>query len=225
MSLLDQIICIIPAAGQGLRMGAAVPKQYLSIGGRVILELTLDALAACQPREMIVALNDNDEYFSGLHFDYPVRTVVGGRQRSESVLNALKTVNATEDSLVLVHDGVRPCLRFEDIKALVTVLDAHPVGGCLAVPVRETVKRVTRDDVVATLDRSQLWLAQTPQVFRFGILKQALTQFPDSTDEASAIEQLGLQPRVVQGHSDNIKITTGEDLVMAEVILKSRGRS
>jgi 2-C-methyl-D-erythritol 4-phosphate cytidylyltransferase len=223
MSLLDQIICIIPAAGQGLRMGAAMPKQYLSVGGRVILQLTLDALAACQPREMIVALNDHDEYFSGLDFDYPVRTVVGGRQRSESVLNALETVNATEDSLVLVHDGVRPCLRFEDIKTLVTALDAHPVGGCLAVPVKETVKRVDGDDIVATLDRSQLWLAQTPQVFRLGLLKQALIQFPDSTDEASAIEQLGFLPRVVQGHPDNIKITIAEDLVMAEAILQRRG--
>ena len=223
MSLLDQIICIIPAAGQGLRMGAAVPKQYLPVGGRVILQLTLDALAACKPREIIVALNDRDEYFSGLDFDYPVRSVIGGRQRSESVLNALKTVNATEDSLVLVHDGVRPCLRPEDIKALVIALDGHPVGGCLAVPVKETVKRVNGDDVVLTLDRSQLWLAQTPQVFRLGLLKQALTQFPDATDEASAIEQLGFQPKLIQGHSDNIKITTAEDLVMAEAILENRG--
>jgi len=223
MSLLDQIICVIPAAGQGLRMGADVPKQYLSVGGRAILQLTLDALAVCQPKDMVVALSEGDEHFAGLDFGYSVRTVIGGRQRSQSVLNALQSVSAAEDSFVLVHDGVRPCLRSEDVRALVTGLDDHPVGGCLAVPVKETVKRVSKADGVVTLDRSELWLAQTPQLFRLGILKKALEQFPGATDEASAIERLGFHPRLVEGHSDNIKITTAEDLVMAEAILMSRG--
>ncbi|HIG62626.1 MAG TPA: 2-C-methyl-D-erythritol 4-phosphate cytidylyltransferase [Gammaproteobacteria bacterium] len=222
MSLLDQFTCIIPAAGLGLRMGAEVPKQYLSVGGKAILQLTLDNLAAHQPREIIVALNAADRYFSELTFDYPLRTVMGGKQRSQSVLSALQTVNAGEDSFVLVHDGVRPCLRVEDIQALIAAVDGHPVGGCLGVPIKETVKQAKDEHIVGTLDRSQLWLAQTPQIFRFGMLRQALTQFPDATDEASAIEMLGFQPKLVQGHSDNIKITTSEDLVMAQAILKSR---
>ena len=147
----------------------------------------------------------------------------GGDSRRESVYNGLVACKADADDWMLVHDAARPCLPAQDVKALIAACENDEVGGILAVPVAETVKRVSRDRVIATQDRSELWLAQTPQMFRAGVLLQALQRARGPvTDEASAVEQLGLQPRLVAGSRDNIKVTWTEDLAIAEAILERR---
>ena len=124
------------------------------------------------------------------------------------------------DDLILVHDAVRPCVRVSDIERLVGLARIHPEGALLAVPVIDTLKRVHAQSVVETVDRSELWQAQTPQVFRFELLKRALLTTSAATDEASAVEALGIMPRICRGRADNLKITTSEDLAMARFILK-----
>jgi 2-C-methyl-D-erythritol 4-phosphate cytidylyltransferase len=225
---------VVPAAGAGRRLGASIPKQYLDLAGRTVIDRTLDLLA---PETWIagvwVALDPADTYWEGTAYAaHPrVQRVDGGAERCHSVLQALRDLGRRADpnDWVLVHDAARPCLRRGDLDHLVAELRDDPVGGILAVPVRDTMKRADSNRrMAATLDRTALWHAYTPQMFRLGTLSEALAEAIASgdlvTDEAAAIERIGLSPRLVEGHGDNIKITRFEDLALAHFYLEQQGR-
>lgn len=223
---------IVPAAGQGARFGAALPKQYSPLLDRPVLSWTLSALLA-EPRidAIVVALAADDEHWRTVPemSDARVRRCTGGTKREHSVANGLQAIahEAHETDWVLVHDAARPCLRGDDLAQLIDTLESDHVGGLLAVPVSDTLKRADgAQRVEATIARDQLWRALTPQMFRFGLLRRALGLCMDRdrpvTDEATAIESLGLRPRLLRGHADNIKVTNPEDAVLAEAILRGK---
>ena len=216
---LSRLYVVVPAAGTGQRMGSAVPKQYLELNsGQTVLGMTVSKLQLLRPERLVVALHAADTWFDDLHLS-GVDRVVGGENRAASVLSALTAIDARDDDLILVHDAVRPCVRVADINRLIDLARDHAEGVLLATPVIDTLKRVTDQQVTATVDRSQLWQAQTPQIFRFELLKRALLAAPAATDEASAVEALGILPRICRGRADNLKITTNEDLAMARFIV------
>lgn len=216
---LSRLYVVVPAAGTGQRMGSAVPKQYLELNsGQTVLGMTVSKLQLLRPERLVVALHAADTWFDDLHLS-GVDRVVGGENRAASVLSALTAIDARDDDLILVHDAVRPCVRVADINRLIDLARNHAEGALLATPVIDTLKRVTDQQVTATVDRSQLWQAQTPQIFRFELLKRALLAAPAATDEASAVEALGILPRICRGRADNLKITTNEDLAMARFIV------
>ncbi|MCH9786166.1 2-C-methyl-D-erythritol 4-phosphate cytidylyltransferase [Pseudomonadales bacterium] len=218
---LSRLYVVVPAAGTGQRMGSAVPKQYLELNsGQTVLGMTVSKLQSLRPERLVVALHAADTWFDDLHLS-GVDRVVGGENRAASVLSALTAIDARDDDLILVHDAVRPCVRVADINRLIDLARNHAEGALLATPVIDTLKRVTDQQVTATVDRSQLWQAQTPQIFRFELLKRALLAAPAATDEASAVEALGILPRICRGRADNLKITTNEDLAMARFIVSS----
>ncbi|MBT7388584.1 MAG: 2-C-methyl-D-erythritol 4-phosphate cytidylyltransferase [Gammaproteobacteria bacterium] len=218
---LSRLYVVVPAAGTGQRMGSAVPKQYLELNsGQTVLGMTVSKLQLLRPERLVVALHAADTWFDDLHLS-GVDRVVGGENRAASVLSALTAIDARDDDLILVHDAVRPCVRVADINRLIDLARDHAEGALLATPVIDTLKRVTDQQVTATVDRSQLWQAQTPQIFRFELLKRALLAAPAATDEASAVEALGILPRICRGRADNLKITTNEDLAMARFIVSS----
>lgn len=225
---------VVPAAGSGARMGAESPKQYLELAGRPILQLTLDALLALQGLAgVMVALAEDDHRWSALPAaaDSRIKTTTGGAERADSVLACLLALEAEAQSSdwVLVHDAARPCVSLAELETLVAELEEDPVGGLLALPVAETVKRSDGEQrVAATVDRDGLWLAQTPQMFRYGMLRSALESASANgltvTDEASAMEQAGHAPRLVAGAATNIKITRPADLTLAAGYLAARGQ-
>lgn len=219
---------IIPAAGRGLRFGAPVPKQYLSINGKPIIEHTL-AKFLYHPRieKIVVSIDPNDLFWQQLRLDgYSDKLMVaqGGAMRCYSVYAGLEAIKpfASPKDFVLVHDAVRPCIQASDIDKLIdTVGEHHPVGGILGTRVRDTLKHSNSDnEIVNTLSRDNVWQAMTPQMFRYKLLFQALKQCILNgefvTDEASAIESLGFVPMIVEGRRDNIKVTFPEDLLLAE---------
>ena len=220
---------VVPAAGVGRRMGGAIPKQYLSLAGLSVIVHTLDMLLS-HPRisGVAVAISAEDSWWDSIRLDTgkPLLQVNGGQERCHSVLNALYALRelAAPEDWVLVHDAVRPCLRSIDLDILMDTLKEDAVGGLLATPVRDTMKRADADGrVSATVDRAALWHALTPQMFRLQVLSRALEQALKRgllvTDDASAVEALGLAPRLVEGRADNIKITRPEDLLLAEFYL------
>lgn len=222
--LLPHFWAVIPAAGIGRRMGADRPKQYLPLGGRTLLEHSLQCfLEHPRLRRLVVCIAARDSYWETLPCASDPRIVRarGGDQRADSVLQGLRCLErlgAASADWVLVHDAARPNLTREDLDGLLQALHADPVGGLLAVPARDTLKRVGKDGRVAeTLDRAQVWQAYTPQMFRFGVLRQALLEACRAgaavTDEASAMERAGYAPRLVEGRADNLKITRPEDLL------------
>ncbi len=223
---------LVPAAGIGTRMGAELPKQYLMLGGKTILEQTLERLLQL-PRlaGVLVVLNRDDAFWPTLAIAaHPkISTALGGRERADSVLCGLQALTELMDpeDWLLVHDAARPLLMLDDANHLIDELQQHSVGGLLGVPVSDTLKRVdTGSDAeptaVETVDRQQLWHAQTPQLFRYRPLQQALTQaLADGyqvTDEASALEYAGHRPQMVEGRRDNMKITRPEDMALAELV-------
>ncbi|MDA0149973.1 2-C-methyl-D-erythritol 4-phosphate cytidylyltransferase [Vibrio sp. LaRot3] len=223
------IVAIVPAAGVGSRMQADRPKQYLTIDHQTVLEHTVEKLLShSQVSKVIVAITDGDPYFPQLSISsHPdVIRVSGGKERADSVLSGLNYV--AENQLaewVMVHDAARPCVREHDLTTLIQVSMQHPVGGILASPVRDTMKRANGgQDIDHTVDREALWHALTPQMFKTELLTQALSEALAAnaviTDEASALEWQGLSPALVKGYSDNIKITQPEDLALAEFYLK-----
>ena len=223
MSLLPSFWAVIPAAGVGARMRADRPKQYLDLCGRSLLERTLDCfLDHPRLRGLAVSLAAEDPWWPTLAGarDARILRAPGGRERADSVLGGLLLLGeqgATAGDWVLVHDAARPNLCREDLDRLLAELAQDPVGGLLGVPARDTLKRVGRDGRVSeTVDRSQVWLAYTPQMFRLGALRDALSAGLAAgaaiTDEASAMEWAGHAPRLVEGRADNIKVTTPEDL-------------
>jgi 2-C-methyl-D-erythritol 4-phosphate cytidylyltransferase len=224
---------IVPAAGSARRMGGAVPKQYLPLAGRTVIEWSLAALLECeQLAALVVVLAEHDERWSQLSVcRHPkIMTAKGGAERMDSVLAGLNTVagSAAASDWVLVHDAARPCLHRADLDRLTEQLQTDEVGGLLAAPVVDTLKRADDGDRVAqTVSREKLWRALTPQMFRRDVLQRALegavAQGIAVTDEAQAVEALGLRPKLIAGDADNIKITLPEDLLHAERILRSRG--
>lgn len=227
---------IVPAAGASERMGAGSPKQYLPLGNATVIEASLsNFLSHPKISGVIVALHADDEYWSTLTVtnNEKIHTVIGGKSRAESVSKAidyLKNTPAANDDFVLVHDAARPCLRKTDLDFLIQELEHDAVGGLLASPVSDTLKIIDQQKnghnlVSKTLDRENVWRAFTPQMFRLNHLKKALTYCADRnikvTDEASAVEALGLQVKLIAGQSDNIKITHPEDLILAAAIYKN----
>ncbi len=225
---------VVVAAGRGERFGGSVPKQYAPLLGRPVLSWSLRALLAVREIDgVIVALARWDRRWRRLaeSRDPRVTCCMGGDRREESVANAMVALApfAEEDDWVLVHDAARPCLQSSDVRALVAALRDDPVGGLLAAPVSDTLKVDDgRGRSVRTADRAAFWRALTPQMFRYGLLRRALALCIEReravTDEASAIEALGLKPRLVRGRSDNIKLTTPDDRVIAEAILRAGRR-
>ena len=225
----DNVWAVVPAAGVGARfagVAAKTPKQYLRIGGKTVLEHSLAVLCA-DPKiaGVMLALDAKDAHWRKITElnNKPICVCVGGATRAESVRNALEMLlqmGVAAKTLVAVHDAARPCLRAEDLAAVLAAAIADQVGALLAMPVRDTVKRSDAHfGVLETLDRSQIWTAQTPQVFRLGPLAQAIAKFPSATDESQAMEQAGFQPRLVAGRASNIKITVADDLALAAFYL------
>jgi 2-C-methyl-D-erythritol 4-phosphate cytidylyltransferase len=225
------MFALIPAAGSGSRAAgtlAGAPKQYAMLAGRPMLWHAIRAVSVPPVEFVFVVLAPEDKAFAEQDwsaFEGKLEPLYcGGESRRDSVHNGLvATMDAVDASdWVLVHDAARPCLPGADLQKLVAACESHAVGGILALPVAETVKRGA-DTIEATEERANLWLAQTPQMFRAGVLLQALRQARGPiTDEASAVEQLGLKPRLVQGSRDNLKVTWPEDLALAEAILEKR---
>jgi 2-C-methyl-D-erythritol 4-phosphate cytidylyltransferase len=224
---------VIPAAGSGARMAASVPKQYLPLCGKTVLQHTLERLLD-YPRIAAVALvlAPGDAHWPRLADRYagrPLITARGGAERSHSVLNGLRALaeRASPRDWVLVHDAARPCIRREDLDTLLQRLHDHPVGGLLGIPVADTKKRVDRGgNIIETVARHDLWRALTPQMFRYQALlhalEAALEQGRTVTDESSAMELAGEVPRIVEGRADNIKITRPQDLALAEWYLRQQ---
>lgn len=221
---------IVPAAGSGARFGAELPKQYLPIAGQPLIFHTL--LALCRsPRidRVLVVLAPDDAHWSTYDWQAlgpKLETVyAGGATRADSVLAGLRAAEtaAADDDWVLVHDAARPCLSDEMLARLCDELADDPVGGLLAVPVADTLKREdTGGRVDATIAREGLWQAQTPQMFRYGVLTRALADARSVTDEAGAIEAAGLAPKLVKGDATNLKVTYPADLPLAELIMMAR---
>jgi 2-C-methyl-D-erythritol 4-phosphate cytidylyltransferase len=221
---------LVPAAGFGTRMGHELPKQYLPLAGQPMIAHALDTLCSCAGIGMVfVVLAPDDTMFHTYdwsHFGDKLQPLFcGGERRSDTVLNGLIASELEPDDWVLVHDAARPCLTQAHLDKLIAELRDDAVGGILAVPVADTLKRA--DDIgriARSEDRAGLWQAQTPQMFRSGLLAQALQRCKNVTDEASAIEALGLHPKLVEGDSSNLKVTYPQDLLLAELLLAQRGK-
>lgn len=222
---------VVPAAGRGRRMGAERPKQYLTLNGRPVLAHTLARLHQAFPTaQLCLCLDIDDAYFDPAWVPFTRwRRTPGGAERVDSVRHALVALDqdAHDNDLVLVHDVARPCVSVADLQRLLISLRQDSVGGLLATPAADTMKRDDDHDRVAgTESRRGLWHAQTPQGFRYGLLRRALDEAQASelevTDEASAVEALGLSPRLVPSRRDNIKITHPEDLALAAHILAAQ---
>ena len=229
----DALWCVVPAAGRSVRVGGDVPKQYLPIAGKPLLQHTLERLAA-HPRivGLMVALAADDarrprlDALSGK----PLRTTDGGGERADSVLAGLRALreDVSDSQFVLVHDAARPNVTHADISRLIE-LGVAAGGALLAAPVRDTLKRAdARARVAATEPRESRWRALTPQLFRYGELVAALESAHAAgiaiTDESMAMERMGFAPLLVEGSEDNIKVTTRADLLLAEFLL-SRGQA
>lgn len=218
---------IIPAGGVGSRCDSKIPKQYLEVQGKSILAHCLDQFLSMPFFEkIVVVVNPQDTYWKKLNYTNNPKILVtsGGEQRGHSVLNGLQALKnlATPQDWILVHDAVRPFIEKQDVEKLISCLKDHAVGGLLGVPLRDTVKQINQsNEIEATLDRSCIWSAYTPQMFRFNLLmdamQTAIAKNYQITDEASAIERMGLKPLMVEGRRENIKITYPEDLKSAEV--------
>lgn len=229
---------VIPAAGVGKRMQSQTPKQYIPLFEKSILFHTL-SLFIQYPKinGIVVAISEGDEYWPEveqqladwqrqLNSEVPILVAPGGQERSDSVLNALLHIQnkLSQSDWVLVHDAARPCLIESDIDKLIEQLAEQEIGGLLGLPMADTVKMCSTDQLVQkTVDRSQLWRALTPQMFRYGVLCQGLLNARDNglaiTDESSAVELLGYQPVMIEGHNENIKITHPDDLALAQKFL------
>jgi 2-C-methyl-D-erythritol 4-phosphate cytidylyltransferase len=223
---------IVPAAGVGQRFSADIPKQFHQLNGALVAQHTLSRLLSLPVIRAIVA---PCEVGSGYWTKVPaaadprVKLVAGGKQRADSVMNGLIALQeyAADQDWVLVHDMARPCVTAANIAKLIAELDGHSVGGILAAPINDTLKVVAADKrILSTVNRAEYRAAQTPQMFRFGLLKSSIQAMLDQqklpTDEASAIEFAGFSAQVVEGRQDNIKITRREDLAIAEAIMKNQ---
>ncbi|MCC6195019.1 MAG: 2-C-methyl-D-erythritol 4-phosphate cytidylyltransferase [Burkholderiales bacterium] len=216
---------LLPAAGNGVRFGGDRPKQYSTIGGKTLLQHSLERLAAGIPlARAYVALSDHDVWFES---EVAARADVtalrcGGATRAETVANSLRAMDAAPDDWILVHDAVRPCIDESSLGRLLREVGDDAVGGLLAVPAAATLKRADEHGrSVRTEPRERIWHAQTPQMFRYTVLRDALSRpgFEHVTDEAQAVEAIGLHPRLVVGSRANVKVTYPDDLLLAAAIM------
>jgi 2-C-methyl-D-erythritol 4-phosphate cytidylyltransferase len=221
---------LIPAAGNGSRCGGDSPKQYWPLAGKPLLLHSIERLRAALPLHSIhVALSPTDHWYDGVVGAQPLVTAsrCGGATRSASVHNVLaEVIDADDDDWIVVHDAVRPCVESAALHRLIEALDGDLVGGLLGLAAVSTLKRIDGDGRVArTESREGLWHAQTPQMFRYRVLRDALGSpaAAHCTDEAQAVEMMGLKPRLVAGSPTNIKITYPEDMVLAAAILAAQG--
>ena len=228
---MPRYFALIPAAGSGSRLGAASPKQYLPLAGKPLLYYALKQLSAHELiREVYVVLSPDDTLFSRTDWNGARQKArplyCGGQTRAASVLNGLTAIRGglEDDDWLLVHDAARPCLSAGALDRLIDEVGWDETGGLLAIPVADTLKR---DDgkgrVIATERRESVWQAQTPQMFRYAVLLEALQSSGTGsvTDEAGAIEKLGRKPKLVMGEARNLKVTYPEDLELAERIIKA----
>ncbi len=233
-----QYWAVIPAAGVGRRMQADRPKQYLPLCNKTVIEHTLDRfLSMDEITGVVLSIDEADEYWSKLSYTSHKSVLIskGGKERCDSVLNALtlldKKTGASESVGVLVHDAARPCVRTQDIQKLIQSVGLAHDGGLLALPVRDTMKRsansgLKKNRIDETVERDGLWHALTPQMFRLDLLIDALKKAQQKklqiTDDASAMELAGYCPELIEGHEDNIKITRGFDLQLAQIFLQNQ---
>jgi 2-C-methyl-D-erythritol 4-phosphate cytidylyltransferase len=224
---MPRVFAIVPAAGQGTRIGDPVPKQYIPLAGKPMVFHSLAALArVSRIQRIFVVLAAADRpwerhVWSALGACVEPRRE-GGPHRAQSVVNALAAIEpgVAKDVWILVHDAARPCIRTELVAQFLDELGDDPVGGLLAMPLADTLKSAAEDQrVAATIPRLNLWRAQTPQAFRYDLLRRGLERRPDATDESQAVESLGKAPRLVEGENGNLKVTFAEDLALAEMIL------
>ena len=221
---------LVPAAGGGARMGADCPKQYLPLAGRPLIRHALETLAGVPAvARVFVVLAPDDAYWDDFRWDGLAERLTvlrcGGATRAESVASGLRAMRerVAADDWVMVHDAARACLTRAHVEALIDAVGDDPVGGLLAVPVADTLKEAQDNGrVMRTVPREGLWQAQTPQMFRYGLLAEALEYAPAVTDEASAVEALGLHPKLVAADATNFKVTWPLDLRLAELILRDR---
>ncbi len=228
-----RVAALIPAAGMGKRMAAGINKQYLKLGGKPILAHTLAVFEMAPFVDDIYVIVPGDEIpycrenvIESYGFAKVRRIVAGGRERQQSVYNGLKAAEGLEsDDIVIVHDGVRPFVPMDAVKRSVEVARLHD-GALVAVPVKDTVKITSEGIVVDTPSREDIWLAQTPQTFRYGIILEAYEKAETEgflgTDDSSLVERLGKRIHTVMGDYRNIKITTPEDMLLAEAFLTER---
>ena len=234
----QKIIALVPAAGTGTRFGDALPKQYLDIAGHPLIFHALQALSKVSRIEDIsVVLSPDDNHWQVYQAHWRSLGAnlsilpVGGKSRCTTIANGLKAIaarsNMNAGDWVLVHDAARPCIRTELIEQFIDELENDGIGGLLALPLADTIKLGDGNQrVEKTIPRESLWCAQTPQMFRLGMLGDALAACPEATDEAQAIEALGHQPKLVLGESANLKVTYAPDLRLARMVLtENEGRA
>ena len=232
MNSESKLWAIVPAAGVGRRVGGEIPKQYLDLHGRPLIAWTLKRLLELDELQQVtVAISAEDNYWSDLVIrnDQRIQTTIGGDERCHSVLNGLEALagEAADSDWVLVHDAARPCVRIDDIRRLIAAARKSENGAILAIPVRDTIKKSNDNkEIECTIDRDSLWHALTPQLFKYGELRHALQlALADNfqvTDEASAMEYAGYTPLLVEGASDNIKVTLPEDLALAGFFIRNQ---
>ena len=227
----DNYFLIVPASGVGTRMGSSTPKQYLRLeNGLTIIDQCLKTLLEIKLISgFVVALSSTDSFFQSSHFYNHSKILAiaeGGKERFNSVLSALNSLNnrAQPNDWVLVHDSVRPCIKKSDIEKLIREVSNDSIGGILATSAIDTVKEINASGSIKTIDRKKLYMAQTPQMFRFGILKEAIESAIRMggriNDESEAIEKLGHSVKIIGGSSSNIKITAKDDIDLANYFLK-----
>jgi len=229
---MPKVFALVLAAGQGTRIGDPVPKQYIPLAGKPMMFHSIEALAAVSRVERVfVVLAPLDRHWGAHDWSALPEKVeaafCGGAHRAESVLNALEHLQSRigADDWVMVHDAARPCIMTELVEQFLDEVGEDAVGGLLAMPLSDTLKRGDEDQRVAqTVPRAGLWRAQTPQLFRYAILRKGLEKNPKATDESEAVESLGHAPRLAEGENSNIKVTFAEDIEMAELILRHKGR-
>ncbi|MCV2528347.1 MAG: 2-C-methyl-D-erythritol 4-phosphate cytidylyltransferase [Candidatus Lightella neohaematopini] len=223
--VFSNITAIVVAAGVGKRMNISIPKQYLTIANKTILEHVINTLLSSKYiKDIIVVINSNDYYFNKLPLskNNKLTVVHGGVSRFHSVVNALRYIKYTK--WVIIHDGVRPCLHKDDLYKLLLITNYSTIGGILATPVTNTIKTVSVKSKIklinSTLNRNKLWQALTPQIFNFKLLKYCFEQILKKniliTDESSALEYFGYKPIIIHGRSDNIKITNKNDIIFVK---------
>ena len=231
-NFMSKIFALVPAAGQGTRIGDAVPKQYLPLAGKPMMFHAIEALAAVARIDAVLPiLSPLDRHWGAYDWsalpDKVEPVFAGGRDRGQSVLNALIGLEgrAGKDDWILVHDAARPCLPIRLIEQFLDEVAEDPIGGLLAMPLADTLKNAEQTlRVASTVPREGLWRAQTPQMFRYDLLRRGLERKPDATDESQAVESLGHAPRLVQGENTNIKVTFADDIALAEMILACKRR-
>lgn len=230
---MTKYLALVPAAGSGMRMGGGIPKQYSTLSGKPMIRHAIASLCGfAEITGVFVVLSESDAFWQNYDWsefaDRLTPLYCGGETRAMSVMNGLKAIGgyAEDQDWVMVHDAARPCIDHASLTRLIAELEHDATGGLLALPVADTLKLENGEGRIAsTVPREGLWQAQTPQMFRYRLLLDALMRAPlDQTDEAGALEAFGLSPKLVLGDPRNLKVTYPRDMEFAEMILADRNR-